>query len=292
MAQKPTSKLDSALFKWRSVKTYKHRVVQVSLGGGSFLPLAGNTFEVLKVKYNGYISEFFGTELTGYPPSTEISNKGANLALEFKVNNRFTFGAALLPSQHKCFEGGGGQNYTIVNSGWWLSSSSTHLLEGYKVEEHIFSNSVGLTSNYTIIPFKRLRKIGLELRGGLNVILNRIQVVTDLKVWDDNTDASGNIIVTSSSAHYSEIKILPGIYSNLRLDVFLGKGFSFFGQIYGGGAAMMDIKEKSLTHMTQTAKVPQHKEGIKGFGFVWGIAIHMGSVIYDPKNKVTSAGQL
>lgn len=266
------SKLDSSVIKWRAIKKYDYRKVSLMIGGGRFLTPNGNMTEANSKYHTQGFSETFGF---GGGPVYHSRSGGLMAGIAFHLNQRISFSLWAMPNSHKCFEGGKGSSV----HGVVIFIPYTNIYNGYAVNEELISNNFVAQTSYVLIPYKELKTVGLEVRAGCGLLLNKFDLTTTLWAYDtlmvyNGTSYSPNYL--EDKKIFVEEKLCFGGTFNLQTSIFVGRHFSIFHQFISGIGSKMNISEKQLTVGRTTAYVPKHYEMLRGFSNTFGIGIHFG----------------
>ena len=268
---------DNKLAEVRKRRTdYLFTRFHIHTGIGRPMRLRGNMDEVYRKKYPmGNQGSFFQDAFGGNAVSHNESNR-LNFGISFNISPSLSLGFWKLPNDHKCYGGGNGTNITY--SGWLFDNTDYGI--GTRVDEEILSTAWMLSADYKFLPRKQLYFIGLDLSGGLNLYLNKLDIKTTLWAYDIGTvyDSITNTYSSkafSAQQNYAQENNLFGLMLHLNVNLFIGDYFSIFYQASYGESQTADISEKKLTFMSQTAVAPRHYEYLGGLGQTLGLTVHM-----------------
>lgn len=262
---------DSLLYEWHHTKIYNYQRISIIIGGGTFLPFAGNMIdENYKVFPNGF-SFYYG--FSG-GPSFHSESVGLSAGMKFRLNRQLDISLWVMPGAHKCFDGGKGTS----DSYFFFIFPNTDIYNGSAVFEELVSNNFMSSVSYNIVPYKNLHFIGFDIKAGGGIMVNQFDLKTTLWAFDTTRTFNGSGYTTTylkESLTYNKKKVCFGGIATIQTSIYLSKYFSIYYLFSAGIGSKMKIPEQSLTVGRTTAKLPAHYEYFGGVSNTFGIGIHL-----------------
>ena len=173
---------------------------------------------------------------------------------EFNYNSRLKFGIGYRP-------------YNANFNGYSGMYDVTYLF----VKEEINGSRIYFNCSYSVKRY--VKSFGLNIEIGSSFISNSAKIYTQMQVFD-NTSANAIHAPQVGSVTERERKQSFGFELYGRLDICLGKTFSFFIKAYNTKDFGYIINAKTLFTNNQMAYLPSQKINFSGFGMQTGIAFH------------------
>ncbi|HQQ93078.1 MAG TPA: hypothetical protein PLQ93_00870 [Bacteroidia bacterium] len=255
---------------WKSKQDYAYSQFHIYLVYGNALHYKGDAdWEGLKKQYPEMpLGDDWA--LFYIPPNL------FSMGIDLNLNRRWKLGGVFFPGNE--FSYSGAKRIAAPGSMPNAYQSTT------QIKEDIHCKKFSLNVSYTLLPYKQLRRSGIDLNARLGLLLCSTSIQTYMTYTHYSLDSSN---FSGFGPHYYyrsdkrvemsyyDFKKGLGLHESLDFGWYLGKHFSIFGQLQFITCASTLSKERMIESSAETVTLPSYRFHFSGSGLTLGIAFHL-----------------